>query len=420
MSLVGASDHWMFISSTGALTAGRRNADLALFPYGPDDQISSTRRDTGSITLVRMKEQGRSAGDGSTGLWEPFAPHAAGADRVRRNIYKTPLGNKLVLEEVNESRQLVFRYRWAFSERFGFVRSCRLENIGREACVLELLDGLQNVLPYGVGSEFLMRFSNLANAYKKSELVRESSIGLFYLSSIPTDRAEPSEGLKSTTVWQTGLTPAATLLSRSQIQRIPCRRCAADRNRRTRPARSVSGESSGRTGSGRCDRVASCRGCGTGSLRYRGRWTTGCNARPIQRPNSRTTFKPASRNFCASSRRRTESNAARTSDAAIGISPTRSSTSCGAAFRSTISRLIPANSASTWPNSTVRLTTSTERFSRTCPRAQSVTELRRQIAELNDPNLTRLGIGVPAAGVQPSPWRSDSPVESIFDRSPVR
>ena len=32
MSLVGASDHWMFISSNGALTAGRRNADRGAFP----------------------------------------------------------------------------------------------------------------------------------------------------------------------------------------------------------------------------------------------------------------------------------------------------------------------------------------------------------------------------------------------------
>ena len=211
MSLVGASDHWMFISSNGALTAGRRNADLALFPYAADDQISKARGDTGSMTLVRVEVGGESH------LWEPFAPHSAGTDAFRRNLYKTPLGNKLVFEEINESLQLAFRYRWAFSQRFGFVRTCRLENVGHETCSLDLLDGLQNVLPHGVGSEFLMRFSNLANAYKKSELIPESQVGLFYLSSVPTDRAEPSEGLKSTTVWQTGLTPSAVLISSDQV-----------------------------------------------------------------------------------------------------------------------------------------------------------------------------------------------------------
>ncbi|MCH1502289.1 MAG: hypothetical protein L7V86_01780, partial [Verrucomicrobiales bacterium] len=84
MSLVGAGDHWMFVSSNGALTAGRRNADLALFPYAADDQISTARTQTGVITMIRS----------AAGLWEPFAAHPAGTDRTRRNLYKTPLGNK--------------------------------------------------------------------------------------------------------------------------------------------------------------------------------------------------------------------------------------------------------------------------------------------------------------------------------------
>src|SRR5262245_14606047 len=36
MSIVSDADHWMFISSNGALTAGRCNPDLALFPYYTD------------------------------------------------------------------------------------------------------------------------------------------------------------------------------------------------------------------------------------------------------------------------------------------------------------------------------------------------------------------------------------------------
>ena len=210
MSLVGAGDHWMFVSSNGALTAGRRDPDLALFPYAADDQISAARSHTGSITLVRDKSNPET-------VWEPFAVHEASRDQIRRNLYKTPLGNKLVFEEVNETRQLLFRYRWTFSKRFGFVRSCHLQNTGDKTLSLDLLDGLQNLLPYGIGSDFLMRFSNLANAYKKNELIPLSNVGLYYLSSIPTDRAEPSEGLKSTVVWQSGLNPDAILLSSEQV-----------------------------------------------------------------------------------------------------------------------------------------------------------------------------------------------------------
>ena len=91
MSLVGAGDHWMFVSSNGALTAGRRNADLALFPYAADDQISAARGETGSSTLIRV--------DADT-VWEPFS-RVIRNEPVQRNLYKTPLGNKLVFEEVD-------------------------------------------------------------------------------------------------------------------------------------------------------------------------------------------------------------------------------------------------------------------------------------------------------------------------------
>jgi hypothetical protein len=67
MSLVGASDHWMFVSSAGALTAGRRNPDIALFPYGADDQITAARAQSGSLTVVRLTED-----QGQVGLWQPF------------------------------------------------------------------------------------------------------------------------------------------------------------------------------------------------------------------------------------------------------------------------------------------------------------------------------------------------------------
>lgn len=211
MSVVGASDHWMFISSNGALTAGRRNSDQALFPYAADDQISSARSTTGAVSIFRFDT------DSGPELWEPFTEHAAGGDHIQRNLYKTPLGNKLVFEEVNLSRQLAFQYRWAFSNQFGFVRSCRLENLSQNSQSLELIDGLRNILPHGIGTEFQMRYSNLGNAYKKSELIAESGVGIYCLSSIPSDRAEPSEGLRATTVWQSGLGSVTTLLSTDQL-----------------------------------------------------------------------------------------------------------------------------------------------------------------------------------------------------------
>ena len=40
MSIVSDSDHWMFISSNGSLSAGRKNCNYAIFPYYTDDKIT--------------------------------------------------------------------------------------------------------------------------------------------------------------------------------------------------------------------------------------------------------------------------------------------------------------------------------------------------------------------------------------------
>ena len=216
MSLVGSSDHWMFISSLGALTAGRRDPDHALFPYAADDQLSAARHTTGPYTCITVES---TKGDTSKRQrWEPFLT-ASAETKLQQNLYKTPLGNKLILEEVHDELGLIFRYRWAYSERFGFIRSCELINENAHNVQLELIDGIQNLLPHGLESEFTMRFSNLGNAYKKSERVADSDLGIFYLSSIPTDRAEPSEGLKATIAWQTGLAPDCILLSTQQLKK---------------------------------------------------------------------------------------------------------------------------------------------------------------------------------------------------------
>ena len=41
MSLVSSADHWLFIASTGGLTAGRQNAESDLFPYETEDKIAA-------------------------------------------------------------------------------------------------------------------------------------------------------------------------------------------------------------------------------------------------------------------------------------------------------------------------------------------------------------------------------------------
>jgi hypothetical protein len=214
MTVVSEADHWMFISSNGALSAGRRNADLALFPYYTDDKIRDMVEVTGSKTLLIVQKQGRGY------LWEPFSERGQGIYRTARNLYKNFRGNKLIFEEINEDLSLSFRYGWFNSNRFGFVRRAWLVNRSSASVQIRLLDGLQNLMPCGTGSQFNLEYSTLLDAYKRSELMLPSGLGLFRLSAIPVDRPEPAEALHCTTAWSLGLKRHLTLLSSGQLDRF--------------------------------------------------------------------------------------------------------------------------------------------------------------------------------------------------------
>jgi hypothetical protein len=214
ISLVSNSDHWLFISSTGGLTAGRVSPDTALFPYVTVDKIHESGPHTGSKTFIAT------VANGQRHEWEPFNRAHEGRYSTSRNLYKNVLGNKLCFEEINHDLQLAFRYCWLTSDRYGFVRRCELENLGPQHCEVELIDGLQNILPAGTPRFAQTHTSNLVDAYKWNELVEDKGLALFTLYSGITDRAEPCESLKATTVFCLGLTGHKVLLSATQIEQF--------------------------------------------------------------------------------------------------------------------------------------------------------------------------------------------------------
>ena len=209
VSLVSDSNHWMFISTLGGLTAGRVNAESALFPYYSDDKIRSNSSHTGSRTLALVTRGDR------TSLWEPFSEFYDGVYKVNRKLYKNVLGDKIIFEEKNQDLSVTFRYTWRTSQRFGFVKTSTLINNGHEPVEIDIVDGIENLLPYGVESGAQNTLSCLVDAYKKNELEESSKLALYTMSSILIDRAEPSEALSATTVWSVGLPDACILLSQS-------------------------------------------------------------------------------------------------------------------------------------------------------------------------------------------------------------
>jgi hypothetical protein len=215
LSVVSAEDHWMFLSSHGGLTAGRGDANRALFPYDTDDKIRDNTETTGGKTVIRVRRAGGDA------LWEPFSIRGEGRFRVRRSLLKSVWGNEVWFEEANEDLGLVFRTGWSNSRRFGWIRRSSLANTGRQRVSVVFLDGIQNIMPSGIGSDFQMRYSTLLDAYKRSERLPGSRLALFRLSAVPADRPEPAESLEATTVWSVSPVKAdAILLSATQLDAL--------------------------------------------------------------------------------------------------------------------------------------------------------------------------------------------------------
>lgn len=211
MSIVSDSNHWMFISSNGGLSAGRKNAEFALFPYYTDDKITEFADITGSKSIFQIEHQNEVI------LWEPFSDRYNEKYNLKRNIYKNLYGNKIIFEEILEDLNISFSYQWNSSNLYGFVKKAELKNLSDTAYPITILDGLQNIMPNGVSSDLQSSTSNLVDGYKRNELHKESGLGIFALSAIIVDKAEPSEALKCNIAWSLGLQNPTYLVSSKQL-----------------------------------------------------------------------------------------------------------------------------------------------------------------------------------------------------------
>ena len=195
ISLASDTDLWMYLSSTGGLTAGRRSPGEALFPYYTDDKITESFEFTGPRTVIND--------------WKPFSNMQQPVYDVSRKIAKSTVGNQIVFCEDNHTLGLRFSYIWAPAGKHGWVRRVSLENLTNKPMDIDLTDSLLNVLPAGVERKTQNEFSTLVDGYKKTELVPGTSLALFRMEAILVDRAEPSESLACNTVYCLGL-PGAT------------------------------------------------------------------------------------------------------------------------------------------------------------------------------------------------------------------
>ena len=230
MSIVSSSNLWLFISSTGGLSAGRVSAEKALFPYYTVDKLTENSENTGNKAILFVSCENR------IHLWEPFSVRFQGIYSIVRNIYKNVSGTSVVFEEINLSLGLIYRYAWRISDEFGFVKTTWLQNLRDKPCQIEFVDGLQNILPANVSMQTQNSLSILLDAYKRCELLQECGLAIYSLNSTLTDLAEPSESLLATTVMQIGIEPESYLLSSTQLDNFRAKKHVEMENRGARPA----------------------------------------------------------------------------------------------------------------------------------------------------------------------------------------
>ena len=212
ISVVSDSDHWMFVSSNGGLSAGRVEPERCLFPYETDDRLYRAGGSTGPFTILRV-----TLADGRQAYWEPFTEWAD-LEHIRRNLYKHVTGNSVVFEEVHEEIGLTFRYRWSTSSAYGFVRTSTLvRHRGSQAKTVEILDGLLNIMPAGVPLGLQQSSSTLVEAYRRNEVDPATNLAIYSLEAGITDRPEPAESLRANIAWVTGLEDARVVLSAYRI-----------------------------------------------------------------------------------------------------------------------------------------------------------------------------------------------------------
>jgi hypothetical protein len=207
INLVSASNLWMFVASNGALTAGRVDADGALFPYQTVDRIYDSVGVIGPVTACWVST---AAGEV---LWEPFAAHTTRIHSITRNLYKSVEGDRLWFEEINPALGLSFRYGWSTAEEHGFIRRCELVNLTDESVSVRICDGVKNILPAGIPLRLQSMSSNLADAYKTAEVLSGSRLAVYALAATIVDQPTPMEALRASVVWSGGLSGAAIHVS---------------------------------------------------------------------------------------------------------------------------------------------------------------------------------------------------------------
>lgn len=173
---------WVFYTNRGQCISsfGIRNKNGAMLEFYPANKAYTTTPLLGFRSFFRARPSGA--------IYEPFQ---MAASKDRRQIMRIR-PEEIEIEETNAA--LGLRFRVAFFNIPNetapvLARLVRVENIGRRAVRGEWLDGLPQVVPFGLGEGLLKQMSRTMEAFAEVTHVADR-LPFFKLKIEPSDRPE--------------------------------------------------------------------------------------------------------------------------------------------------------------------------------------------------------------------------------------
>ena len=216
MSLVSDSDHWMFISSNGALTAGRQGSRPRAVPLlhrRPDPRQPGPDR-----------QQDHPAGhprraDSALGALLPALRGSVPDHPEPRPRASTATGSSSRRSTTTSGCRS--RAEWMTSERFGFVRRAPWSTWRTGPAAVEVLDGIQNLLPAASSAASSWNTAPWRTATRRTSSSPRLASACSSSARSRVDRPEPSEALRVNVVWSEGLEPRHAPAFRGPARPLP-------------------------------------------------------------------------------------------------------------------------------------------------------------------------------------------------------
>ena len=177
---------WNFYVNRGQAICsfGVRDKNSPIMEFSPANISYKNVGTTGFRTFIKMK--------GEQEIYEPF--QSARPDHAAKRIM-TILPNGLTIEETHTEHGLkttVHYFNLPNDDYAALVRRVEIENIGGKEIELELMDGLPEILPYGVENSGYKEIGNLLRSWMDVYNL-ENGIPFYKLRSSTNDDAQVSE-----------------------------------------------------------------------------------------------------------------------------------------------------------------------------------------------------------------------------------